>query len=199
MVSIVFSRDSWGLRDYCVTHKYPLYRAYIGISHKGTLVGVHPNISNYPLIIGIRYSKYKNSGGDHECCFFQTTPCFFNVDIPIYHNFSKGFTIFSTPPPLEQAWNPKNWCLVDVSLFLRVPFFRELPLLETNISPANRHFWVDDFPNFPFGGICDSSVKGTIFSIHVSTKTKGKTSRFRGIKALHRNRSKVLRFPLPQV
>ena len=27
-----------------VTHKYPLYRAYIGISHRGTLVGVHPTI-----------------------------------------------------------------------------------------------------------------------------------------------------------
>ena len=28
-----------------IIHKYPLYRAYIGISHKGTLVGVHPTIS----------------------------------------------------------------------------------------------------------------------------------------------------------
>ena len=27
-----------------ITHKYPVYRAYIGISHKGTLVGVHPTI-----------------------------------------------------------------------------------------------------------------------------------------------------------
>ena len=28
----------------------------------------------------------------------------------------------------------------------------------TNLS---RHFWVDDFPNFPFGGItCDSSLEG---------------------------------------
>ena len=26
------------------THTYPLYRAYIGISHRGTLVGVHPTI-----------------------------------------------------------------------------------------------------------------------------------------------------------
>ena len=26
------------------THKYPLYKAYIGISHRGTLVGVHPTI-----------------------------------------------------------------------------------------------------------------------------------------------------------
>ena len=31
-------------------------------------------------------------------------------------------------------------------------------LLETYISPTSRHFWVDDFPNFPFGGICDCSV-----------------------------------------
>ena len=28
-----------------ITHKYPIYRAYIGISHRGTLVGVHPTIS----------------------------------------------------------------------------------------------------------------------------------------------------------
>ena len=27
-----------------ITHKYPLQRAYIGISHRGTLVGVHPTI-----------------------------------------------------------------------------------------------------------------------------------------------------------
>ena len=28
-----------------LTHKYPIYRAYIGISHRGTLVGVHPCLS----------------------------------------------------------------------------------------------------------------------------------------------------------
>ena len=27
-----------------MTHKYPLYRAYIGISNRGTVVGVHPII-----------------------------------------------------------------------------------------------------------------------------------------------------------
>ena len=27
-----------------ITHQHPLYRAYIGISHRGTLAGVHPNI-----------------------------------------------------------------------------------------------------------------------------------------------------------
>ena len=123
-----------------------------------------------------------------EWCFCQTTPWKFNVDIPIYHNFSKGVTIFSTPPPLEQAWNPKTWWLVDVSPFLRVSFFRELPLLETNISPTSRHFWVDDFPNFPLGGILVIVlVKGTIFSIHASKNSKGKTSRFGGfLPALHR-------------
>ena len=44
----------WCLLCYCVlslgilgdekTHKYPLYRAYVGISNRGTLVGVHPTI-----------------------------------------------------------------------------------------------------------------------------------------------------------
>ena len=27
-----------------ITHKYQLYRAYIGIPHRGTLIGVHPTI-----------------------------------------------------------------------------------------------------------------------------------------------------------
>ena len=40
MVFIVFSRDSCGI----IIHKYPLCRAYIRISHRGTLVGVHPSI-----------------------------------------------------------------------------------------------------------------------------------------------------------
>ena len=33
-----------------------------------------------------------------------------------------------------------------------------------NISPQNGHIWVDDFPNFPFGGICDRSLEGTGYS-----------------------------------
>ena len=45
MVFIVFNLGILGDEN---THKYPLYRAYIGISHGGTLVGVHPTI--YPLI-----------------------------------------------------------------------------------------------------------------------------------------------------
>ena len=36
-----FVGNSWG--DY-FTHKYPLSRAYLGISHGGTLVGMHPTI-----------------------------------------------------------------------------------------------------------------------------------------------------------
>ena len=40
MVFIVFSKGFLGT----ITHKYPLYGAYIGISHSGTLVGVHPTI-----------------------------------------------------------------------------------------------------------------------------------------------------------
>ena len=35
-------------------------------------------------------------------------------------------------------------------------------LLETNMSHPSRHFWVDDFPNFPrWSGICDRSLEGT--------------------------------------
>ena len=34
------SRDNWGI----MTHKFPLYRAYIGISNRGTLEGVHPTM-----------------------------------------------------------------------------------------------------------------------------------------------------------
>ena len=43
MVFIVFFRDSWFL-GIIITYKYPLHRAYIGISHRGTVVGVHPTI-----------------------------------------------------------------------------------------------------------------------------------------------------------
>ena len=43
MVFIVFSRDSGGFLP-IHTHYIGIYRAYIGISHRGTLVGVHPTI-----------------------------------------------------------------------------------------------------------------------------------------------------------
>ena len=53
-------------------------------------------------------------------------------------------------------------------------FFKGVTLLETNISPTSRHFRVDDCPNFPvWWDISDSSLKGTIFSIHVSKKIQG--------------------------
>ena len=35
-----------------ITHKYPLYRAYIGISHRGTVVGVHPTIPSMVHVSG---------------------------------------------------------------------------------------------------------------------------------------------------
>ena len=38
--------------------------------------------------------------------------------------------------------------------FLIFPY---ITILFTNIS---RHFWVDDFPAFPFGGICDRFLEG---------------------------------------
>ena len=44
MVFIVFSRDSWGLLSPINTHHIGLIYAYIGISRRGTLVGVHPTI-----------------------------------------------------------------------------------------------------------------------------------------------------------
>ena len=42
-VPMVFSWCSLGILG-IITHKYPLYRASIEISHRGTLVGVHPTI-----------------------------------------------------------------------------------------------------------------------------------------------------------
>ncbi len=54
MVSIVFFRDLFlGI----ITHKYPLYRASIGISHRGTLVGDGRGTSNYPLIFAYNFKK----------------------------------------------------------------------------------------------------------------------------------------------
>ena len=48
MVFIVFSRGSLGI----ITHKYQLHRAYIGTSHRGTLVRVHPTIPWLSLLHG---------------------------------------------------------------------------------------------------------------------------------------------------
>ena len=43
-----------------------------------------------------------------------------------------------------------------------------LRLQGTNISPPkSRRFWVDDFPNFPFGGICIRSLEGFPASIMI--------------------------------
>ena len=50
---VFFFRDSWGLK--LMTHKFPLYRAYIRISHGGTLVGVHPTI---PSLLTLTYWLY---------------------------------------------------------------------------------------------------------------------------------------------
>ena len=47
-----------------ITHKYSLYRAYIGISHGGTLVGVHPTIPIFLLLYTLM------SQGLHDCFFF---------------------------------------------------------------------------------------------------------------------------------
>ena len=44
-VIVKYSRDNWGI----ITHEYPPYRAYIGISHEGRLVR---GTSNYPLKFG---------------------------------------------------------------------------------------------------------------------------------------------------
>ncbi len=40
-----------------ITRKYPLYRAYIGISHGGTLVGVHPTI---PWVTSEQWDDYSS-------------------------------------------------------------------------------------------------------------------------------------------
>ena len=41
-----------------ITHKYPLYRAYIGISHRGTLVGATQAVLGYS-----GYSHHRGSVG----------------------------------------------------------------------------------------------------------------------------------------
>ena len=73
-----------------ITHKYPLYRPYIGISHRGTLVGVHPTI---PWFI---------------CCGFVTLRSL---------GFPRCFTIIVTCPVcvLHQSrwpWSAGHWVLL---------------------------------------------------------------------------------------
>ena len=44
-----------------ITHKYPLYRAYIGISHRDTLVGVHPCLSPDVFFVPARLQNHQES------------------------------------------------------------------------------------------------------------------------------------------
>ena len=73
MVFIVFSGDSLET----ITHKYPLYRAYIGISNRVMLVGVHPTI---PLMTSLsqyygrtyRYTKFRISRNPRSCWWLKS-------------------------------------------------------------------------------------------------------------------------------
>ena len=47
----------------------------------------------------------------------------------------------------KQRWERKKTLIFWMMII-------QYTLLETNISPSNQHVWVDDFPAFPFGGIC---------------------------------------------
>ena len=57
------------------THKYPLDRAYIGISHRGTLRYVGRGTSNYPL--NIELTQPLNHGEMTDVCFrfWLGAPC----------------------------------------------------------------------------------------------------------------------------
>ena len=108
MVFIVFSRDSW---DY-ITHKYPLYRAYIGISHRGTLG------SGYILAYPKKQWKSRPFLPIHKIHFF-TSPSFwanysdlsrghpkwwFSKGIPSKIPLNSGLGIIVVWPDLSSAW-----------------------------------------------------------------------------------------------
>ena len=42
-----------------------------------------------------------------------------------------------------------------------------IPSRERSHIPPKMAFWVDDVPNFPFGGICDHSLEGNHFWYHL--------------------------------
>ena len=53
--------------------------------------------------------------------------------------------------------SPWRWGLEPIRYKMGLPF-RELTY------PIKNHFWVDDFPNFSFGGICIRSLEGIIIA-----------------------------------
>ena len=80
----------WGI----IHHKYPLYRAYIGISHKGMLVGVHPTIPSIfgDLLFQKDLSEVSRSGWHHS-------------ENPVYLYSEYGLGIFpGTPWSMGVVW-----------------------------------------------------------------------------------------------
>ena len=99
MVFIVFCRDSLGI----ITHKYQLYKAYIGISHKGYVeIGVHStipwNMQGGPLVLAHpvnhlgphldRTQPWGSTAG--MCCFFAGR-----------HASGPHFTLLIAPPSIH--------------------------------------------------------------------------------------------------
>ena len=71
-----------------ITHKYPLYGAYIGISHRGTLVGVHPTIPR---------NAHPNVG-----CIFCASDCFFVRFMEVFGASKKYYA------PANERVEPKH-------------------------------------------------------------------------------------------
>ena len=110
MEFIVFSRLG------IITHKYLLYRGYIGISHRGTLVGVHPTIhwmlwkpKFYPLIFLDKL---------HEATHHAETisPCVLHPNIDITSHLCKYMGVS------KNSGTPKSSILIGFSIIFTIHF-----------------------------------------------------------------------------
>ncbi len=90
--------DSWGW----LTHKYPLYRPYIGISHRGTLVRVRPTIPWFRYLL--RFLVCNAFGRPTRFEFLRTVGGWWRLVEPI-----GGFPSWEVPTHLKlllvQIWS----------------------------------------------------------------------------------------------
>ena len=100
-----------------ITYKYTLYRAYIGISHKGTLVGVHPTMPWYVSLL--------------SCIPWEWTLGYcipiFNSHHPGWHDISRGsFTFIFSPGTPNNQLKKRNMTGETPIFHLKIGFIIQL-------------------------------------------------------------------------
>ena len=89
----------------------------------------------------------------------RKVPFFFDKWIGGFRGFKLMEIFPAATAGTSRDWfqSPWRWGLEPIRYKMGLPF-RELTY------PIKNHFWVDDFPNFSFGGICIRSLEGIIIA-----------------------------------